>query len=85
VSGRLIVTRVSPDSPADIAGMKSGDIILGVGTEAVRSQADFYKKVWSKRRAGDTVPLRVLQGTDIKELKVESIDRTQYFRPATTY
>jgi S1-C subfamily serine protease len=85
VSGRLIVTRVSPEGPADAAGIKSGDIILGVGAESVRSQADFYRKVWSKRRAGDTVPLRVLQGSDIRELKVESIDRVQYFRPVTTY
>jgi S1-C subfamily serine protease len=85
MSGRLIVTRVSPESPAEAAGLKSGDIILGVGSESVKSQADFYRKLWTKRRAGDTVSLRVLQGTDIKDLRVESIDRTQYFRPATMY
>ena len=85
ISGRLIVSRVSPDGPAERAGMRSGDIILGIGSEAVKSQADFYRKLWTKRRAGDTVSLRVLQGSDIKELSVESIERTQYFRPVTTY
>jgi S1-C subfamily serine protease len=85
VSGRLIVARVSPDGPADVAGLRSGDIILGVGSESVKSQADFYRKLWTKRRAGDTISLRVLQGADIRELTIESIDRMQYFRPVTTY
>jgi S1-C subfamily serine protease len=31
VQGRLLVSKVSPDSPADKAGVKPGDIILGVG------------------------------------------------------
>jgi len=85
ISGRLIVTRVSPDSPADLAGLQTGDIILAIGSEGVKSQADFYRKLWNKRRAGDTIPLRVLQGTEVKDVRVESIDRTQYFRSATMY
>jgi S1-C subfamily serine protease len=83
--GRLIVGRVSPDSPADLAGLRAGDIILGVGDEPVRSQADFYRKVWSKGKAGAEIPLKVLQGVDIKDLRVRSIDRVEYFKPVTTY
>jgi hypothetical protein len=30
------------------------------------------------------VPLRVLQGVDVKELRVRSIDRTEYFRPRSS-
>lgn len=85
MQGRLIVGRVSPDSPADLAGIRSGDIILGVGSDAVRSQSEFYRKVWSKGKAGAEIPLRVLQGADIKELTIRSIDRVDYFRPITTY
>jgi S1-C subfamily serine protease len=85
VQGRLIVSRVSPEGPADLAGVKTGDIILGVGNENVKSQAEFYRKLWARGRAGDTIPLRLLQGNDIKELGVQSIDRVQYFRPVTTY
>jgi S1-C subfamily serine protease len=85
LQGRLIVTRVSPDGPAEIAGMKKGDIILGVGADAVSSQPDFYRKLWNHTRAGDVIPLRVLQGAEVRELKVKSIDRIEYFRPVTTY
>ena len=85
VQGRLIVSRVSPEGPGDLAGIKVGDIILGVGGDGVRTQAEFYRKVWSRGPAGADIPLRVLQGVDVKELAVHSIDRIEYFRPKTTY
>ena len=85
VQGRLLVTRVSADGPADKAGVQPGDIILGVNGDSVRTQADFYDKVWKGRAAGSDVPLKVLQGVDVKEIHVKSIDRIEYFRPRTTY
>ena len=85
VQGRLMVSRVSPEGPGDQAGIKVGDIILGVGGEGVRTQSEFYRKVWGRGAAGTDIPLRVLQGVDIKELAVHSIDRIEYFRPKTTH
>ncbi len=85
VQGRLMVSRVSPDGPADQAGIKPGDIVLGVGGEGVRTQAAFYHKVWDRNAAGDVIALRVLQGVDVKEIRVRSIDRIEYFRPQTTH
>lgn len=85
IQGRLLVSRVSPESPADKAGVKPGDIILAVGPDTVKTQADFYRKVWSRGAAGTDIPLRVLQDADIHEVSVHSIDRGEYFRTATTY
>lgn len=85
VQGRLIVSRVSPDGPADRAGVKAGDIILAVAGESVRTQPDFYKKIWSRGGAGAEIPLRLLQGIEVKDVPVVSIDRVEYFRPRTTY
>jgi S1-C subfamily serine protease len=85
VSGRLVVSRVSPDGPGDLAGLKAGDIILGVAGDSVRTQAEFYRKVWGQGSAGADIRLRVLQGVDVRELAIHSIDRTEYFRPRTTH
>jgi S1-C subfamily serine protease len=83
--GRLFVTRVSPDSPADRAGIRTGDILLGVGAEAVKTHEELYRKLWSMGPAGVDVPLRVLQGADMRDLKVRSIDRFDYFKERPTY
>lgn len=83
--GRLFVTRVSPEGPADRAGLKSGDIVIGVGDEAVSSLAELYGRIWSRGPAGTEVPLKVLQGAQVREVTVRSIDRLEYFRQKTTY
>ena len=84
IQGRVLVTRVSPEGPADLAGLQPGDIILAVGGDVVRSQSEFYQRLWTRGRAGDEIPLKVLQGTDVRDVKVRSIDRLQYFRPKST-
>lgn len=83
--GRLFVTRVAREGPADRAGLESGDLLVGVGDETVASLADFYRKVWARGAAGVEVPLRVLQGQEVKELRVRSIDRLEYFRRKPSY
>ena len=85
VQGRLVVARVSPEGPADRAGVQQGDIILAIGGEGVRSQAEFYRKLWARGAAGSEIPLRLLQGIDIREVKVRSMDRLDYFRQKPTY
>jgi S1-C subfamily serine protease len=83
--GRLFVTRVSPEGPAERAGLKSGDLVIGVGNEEVASLGEFYRKVWALGAAGVEVPLRVLQGVQVKQVNVRSIDRLEYFRQKTSY
>ena len=83
--GRLFVARVSPEGPADRAGLRDGDIVMAVAGEGVASLAEFYRKVWSLGAAGAEIPLRVLQGTQVKELKLRSIDRLDYFRSRPSY
>ncbi|MEO8145262.1 MAG: S1C family serine protease [Betaproteobacteria bacterium] len=83
--GRLFVTRVSPDGPADKAGLKNGDMVIGVAGNEVASLSEFYRRVWALGAAGVDVPLRVLQGVQLREVTVRSIDRLEYFRARQSY
>jgi len=85
VQGRLLVTRVSPEGPADRAGVRRGDVVVGVASEPVKTHAEFYRKVWALGAAGVDVPLKVLQDGDLRDVRVKSIDRFEYFKskPAT--
>ena len=74
-----------PTAPAERAGLRADDIVLAVGGEEVGTLADFYRRVWSRGAAGVEVPLRVLRGSQVRELTVRSIDRGQYFKGSSTY
>ena len=79
------MARVSPDGPADRAGVARATSSSRSQARSVRTQADFYRKVWARGGAGENIPLKVLQGVDVKEVPVASIDRTEYFKRPTTY
>ena len=79
--GRLVVERVVSDSPSEKAGIKAGDIILAVSKQEVHGMADFYRKVWALGNAGVDVPLRILQGIQIRDIVVHSTAGNQYRQP----
>lgn len=74
---RVFITQVSSESPGEKASLQRGDIILNVDKSEVKGLADFYRKVWALGEAGVDIPLRVLQGSQIRDIIVHSADRYQ--------
>lgn len=64
------VTHVYPGEPADVAGLKPYDVILEFGTKKIHSGADLIAAVTSVAVA-DTVPMKILRGSEEKTLKVK--------------
>lgn len=85
MQGHLVVTRVTRDGPAEKGGLKVGDIILRIGGQQIAGQVDFYRKLWSKGPAGTEIPLSVLQGAQMKDFVIQSMDRAKHVRTRTTY
>ena len=85
VQGNVIVTRVSTEGPAEDASIRSGDVIVGIGGQPIKGQADFYSKLWSSGEAGVDIALDVLRNGRVDKVTVKSIDRDRYFRPKPTY
>jgi S1-C subfamily serine protease len=83
--GRLFVSRVSPEGPAERAGLQENDLVLAVGGEEVTTLAEFYRKVWARGAAGVEVPLKVLRGMQLQDVRIRSMDRMQYFRPSNVH
>ncbi len=85
VGGRLVVGRVTPASPAEKAGLKRGDIVVGIGGEVTTTLADFYKKLWSLGSAGINVPLDVVQGGDSRRIDIPSVHRLDHLKLKSTF
>jgi len=84
VQGNVIVTRISPESPAEAAAIKVGDVIVGIGGQPIKGQADFYTRLWGRGAAGVEIPLEVLREGKVEKIPVKSIDRAQHLRPKPT-
>jgi S1-C subfamily serine protease len=78
--GRLFVSRVTAGGPAEKAGLKRGDVIVGVNGETTKNMADFYRKVWAQGTAGASVGLDVLQDSQVRRLDVKSINRLDHLK-----
>lgn len=77
-AGRLIVCEVPPESPAEHAGLRQGDIILAVGEAEVSSHADLYRRIWGSGRPGADVPLTVLRGARVQQVSLRAIAARDY-------
>ena len=80
----MIVTRVSPESPADTAAIRTGDVIVGVAGQPIKGQADFYTKLWARGEAGVEILLDVLREGRVQKVPVKSVDRDSYYRKRPT-
>lgn len=78
--GKLVVGRVSPGGPAHKAGVKAGDLVLGIGAQRAASLADFFRSVWRLGDAGVDVPLTLARAGDVLRITVKSADRSDFLK-----
>ena len=78
--GRVVITWVSPDSPAAKAGLQPGDFIVSLKGTKIGGVSDFYRKLWGSGNAGIPVPLGVLRDGETRDIVVESADRYKFMR-----
>ena len=80
MGGELRVSRVTPQSPAEKAGIKRGDVVIGVGGDVTPTLPEFYRKLWSTGNAGVTVPLDIRQSGSTRRIDVPSVNRLDHLK-----
>ncbi len=65
----LLVMGVTPEGPADAAGLRFGDVILAVDRQPVGSTDELLTLLTSDR-IGRAVPLQIVRGGDVRDVTV---------------
>lgn len=78
--GKLMVAKISAGGPASRAGIRVGDMVLGVGASRVHGLAEFFRAVWKLGNAGVEVPLMLSRGGDVIHITVKSADRNDFLK-----
>lgn len=82
VDDRVVVIGFAGNGPASRAGLKEGDVIVGVGGEAVPGLADFFRAVWRQGAAGVDIPLTLEREGDVFDVSIRSGDRERVLKAA---
>jgi S1-C subfamily serine protease len=80
VSGKVYVTGVADGSPAQLAGIREGDLISHIADREVGTLSEFYRRLWALGPAGIAVPLTIVRGGTRLELNIRSVDRGELLK-----
>jgi S1-C subfamily serine protease len=78
--GKLVVGRLSAGGPAERAGVRVGDAVLGVGELRVQGLAELFRAVWRLGGPGVEVPLTLARAGDVIRITVKSADRNDFLK-----
>lgn len=66
----VVAGPVRPGGPAEAAGIREGDVLVGIGSYTLQDLAQLQRVVAAKR-PGDSLPLRVWRDGEEQELTIE--------------
>ncbi|EDM25845.1 Peptidase S1C, Do [Lentisphaera araneosa HTCC2155] len=69
VKSGILISQVSPGSPAEDAGLLSGDVIVKLKGKAIKNLADFRNKI-AMEKPGDKILLDIIREDKEKEVKI---------------
>ncbi len=78
--GKLVVGNVTSGGPAELAGVRAGDMVLGAGSQRVHSLIEFFRAIRKLGPAGVDVPLMLARAGDVLRITVKSADRDDYLK-----
>jgi S1-C subfamily serine protease len=76
----LVVGGLADEGPAERAGVRIGDRILGVGDEEVSDLASLWRRVWAAGSAGADVQLILARDSKTLAITVRSADRASFLK-----
>lgn len=78
-AGGARVAAVVPGGPADVAGIKAGDLVVHVGIKPIANACDLVDAAFD-RRSCDAVNVGVIRGATSMDIVVTPVDQAMFYR-----
>ncbi|ARK32895.1 S1C family serine protease [Halalkalibacter krulwichiae] len=78
IKGGVVITSISPTSPAERAGLQEYDVIVSIDDEEINDSHDLRKFLYTERKIGDEVKLEIYRNGS-KETLMVSLAEQQSF------
>ena len=78
--GKVVVAGLWGSGPAEQAGIEIGDLVLEVDGTPVTGMAEMFRHIWSLGEAGVEVPLIVFRDRGVREIRIPSASRSDYYK-----
>ena len=78
--GQLIISFITPGSPAEKAGIKDGDQVVKVGLDRVFTLSQLWQAIWKLGQAGVKVPLSLARDGELIHITLTSVDRNSLLK-----
>ena len=78
--GNLVVGGLAPGGPAERAGVRAGDLVLGVAGARAHGLAELFRLVWRQGAPGVHVLLSLARAGDVLRVNVKSADRNDFLK-----
>lgn len=82
MAGRVRILRISEDSPADVAGLETGDQIISLDGQPVPTLAALWQALWRGSGSERAVELRIERGGEQRTVTVHTVDRAKTLKRA---
>ncbi len=80
VKEKLVVSALASGGPAELAGVRPGDLVLEVGGQRVSELAPFFRAMWRMGPAGTDIPLVLIRDGARVDIKIHSADRGDFLK-----
>jgi S1-C subfamily serine protease len=78
VQNHVVIAGLLPGSPAEIAGLKPGDVVLAIDDKEIGGRHDFYEALWSLP-PGCVVTLKIFRNNRVQQIGITTADAERFF------
>jgi S1-C subfamily serine protease len=77
---RIVVGGVAQGGPADVAGVRKGDVVVAVADQRVSTLAELFRSIWKMGPAGTEIPIALTRNGATLSVTVRSADRNDFLK-----